>query len=159
MSSDQDARYAAAAAEYGGAGQLTDRRGECIYGACRHYRRCFIERNNRQAGRAEIVVANHALVMSRAAMNPRAIDESGAADSAAERQTPVRYVFDEGHHLFDAADGVFASHLTVSEGAELRRWLRGRLSLPRRDVAGKRRRAGSSHGIRGRVSVFGAPRN
>ena len=24
-------------AEYGGTGQLTDRRGECIYGACRHY--------------------------------------------------------------------------------------------------------------------------
>lgn len=113
-------------AEYAGTGQLTDRRGECVYGACRHYRRCFIERNNRQAGRAEIVVANHALVMSRAAMNPRAIDESGAPDGASERATPARYVFDEGHHLFDAADGVFASHLTVSEGAELRRWLRGR---------------------------------
>ena len=132
------------AAEYGATAQLTDRRGECIYGACRHYRRCFIERNNRQAGRAEIVVANHALVMSRAAMNPRAIDESGAADSAAERQTPVRYVFDEGHHLFDAADGVFASHLTVSEGAELRRWLRGR--------DGGRGRNGRARGLRERLA-------
>ena len=114
------------AAEYGGVSRLTDRRGECVYAACRHYRRCFIERNNRHAGGAEIVVANHALVMSRAAMNPRAIDESGASDGAAERALPTRYVFDEGHHVFDAADSVFASHLTVGEGAELRRWLRGR---------------------------------
>ncbi|BCW90651.1 3'-5' exonuclease DinG [Alphaproteobacteria bacterium SO-S41] len=132
------------AGEYGGVGQLTDRRGECIYAACRHYRRCFIERNNRQAGRAEVVVANHALVMSRAAMNPRAIDESGAKDEAAERATPSRYVFDEGHHLFDAADGVFASHLTVSEGAELRRWLRGR--------DGGRGRGGRVRGLRERVA-------
>jgi ATP-dependent DNA helicase DinG len=132
------------AAEYGGTGQLTDRRGECIYGACRHYRRCFIERNNRLAGRAEIVVANHALVMSRAAKNPRAIDESGAKDNAAERATPARYVFDEGHHLFDAADGVFASHLTVAEGAELRRWLRGR--------DGGRGRGGRVRGLRERVA-------
>jgi len=136
------------AAEYGAVGQLTDRRGECIYGACRHYRRCFIERNNRQAGRSEIVVANHALVMSRAAMNPRAIDESGAADGAAERQTPLRYVFDEGHHLFDAADGIFASHLTVAEGAELRRWLRGR--------DGGRGRSGRVRGLRERLSEAAA---
>ena len=132
------------AAEYGGTAALTDRRGECIYGACRHYRTCFIERTNRAAGAAEIVVANHALVMSRAAMNPRAIDESGAPETAPERATPLRYVFDEGHHLFDAADGVFAAHLTVAEGAELRRWLRGR--------DGGRGRAGRVRGLRERIA-------
>jgi ATP-dependent DNA helicase DinG len=131
-------------AEYGGTGQLTDRRGECIYGACRHYRRCFIERNNRHAGRAEIVVANHALVMTRAARQPRETDESGAAGSAPERIMPSRYIFDEGHHLFDAADSVFASHLTVGEGAELRRWLRGR--------DGGRGRGGRHRGLRERVA-------
>ena len=131
------------AAEYGGTAALTDRRGECIYGACRHYRTCFIERTNRAAGSAEIVVANHALVMSRAAMNPRSVDESGAPDGAAERATPLRYVFDEGHHIFDAADGVFAAHLTVAEGAELRRWLRGR--------DGGRGRAGRVRGLRERI--------
>ncbi len=36
-----------------------------------------------------------------------------------------RIVFDEGHHLFDAADSAFSSHLTAMETAELRRWLRG----------------------------------
>ena len=38
---------------------------------------------------------------------------------------PTRYVFDEGHHLFDAADGAFAAVLSGLETAELRRWLLG----------------------------------
>ena len=43
-----------------------------------------------------------------------------------ERSLPsLRYVFDEGHHIFDAADSFFAIHITGWEGVELRRWLRG----------------------------------
>ncbi|MGB0669977.1 MAG: ATP-dependent DNA helicase, partial [Rhodospirillales bacterium] len=92
---------------------LTDTRGECIYSACGHYRTCFIERNQRRARGAEIVVANHALVMATAALGG---DESGQ---------PLRIVFDEGHHLFHAADSAFSAHLTGLEAAELRRWLVG----------------------------------
>ena len=92
---------------------LTDRRGECVYAACQHYRKCFIERGIRKARRAEIVVANHALVMIQAALNP----EDGAL--------PTHLVFDEGHHIFDAADGAFAAHLSGREGWDLRRWLLG----------------------------------
>src|SRR3546814_12325287 len=47
---------------------LADRRGECIYSACQHYKKCFIERSVRAARQAEIVIANHALVMIQAAM-------------------------------------------------------------------------------------------
>ncbi|HTZ69347.1 MAG TPA: helicase C-terminal domain-containing protein, partial [Acetobacteraceae bacterium] len=36
-----------------------------------------------------------------------------------------RYVFDEGHHVFDAADSAFAAEISGAEGAELRRWLLG----------------------------------
>ncbi len=93
---------------------LTDQRGECIHAACPHYRKCFIERGLRRARRADMVIANHALVMIQAAI--------GSDDDATR---PLRYVFDEGHHLFDAADGAFAAHLTGQEGMELRRWLRG----------------------------------
>ncbi len=93
---------------------LADRRGECVYSACDHYRRCFIERSIRRARRAEIVIANHALTMIQAV---RASDVEG--------ELPLRYVFDEGHHLFDAADSAFAGHLTGVEAAELRRWLIG----------------------------------
>ena len=46
---------------------LADRRGECIHAACPHYRKCFVESTIRRARRADIVVANHALVMVQAA--------------------------------------------------------------------------------------------
>jgi len=93
---------------------LADRRGECIYAGCAHFRKCFIEKTVRRARGADIVVANHALVMVQAAFG--GLDEAG---------TPTRYVFDEGHHLFDAADSAFAAELSGSEAAELRRWLLG----------------------------------
>ena len=48
--------------------RLADRRGECIYSACEHYRKCFVERTIRRARQADIVIANHALVMVQAAM-------------------------------------------------------------------------------------------
>ncbi len=93
---------------------LADRRGECIYTACPHYQKCFIERTIRRARHADIVVANHALVMVQAAL--------GGLDDG---NRPTRYVFDEGHHIFDAADSAFAASLSGFETAELRRWLLG----------------------------------
>jgi len=42
---------------------LADRRGECIYAACPHYHKCFIERTVRRARRAEIVVATDGAVV------------------------------------------------------------------------------------------------
>ncbi len=109
---------------------LTDTRGECIYSACRHYRKCFIERQIRRARGADIVVANHALVMVQAT---RGGDEGGM---------PSRYVFDEGHHLFDAADAAFALRLSGLEAAELRRWLRGAEEGRRSRRRGLRERLG-----------------
>lgn len=101
--------------------EITDRRGECIYSACPHYRICFIERAVRRARHASIVIGNHALVIAQAAQDWFSADET--TDAPAERR--VRYVFDEGHHLFDAADSGFAAFLSGSEMADLRRWIRG----------------------------------
>ncbi|SEN51569.1 ATP-dependent DNA helicase DinG [Sphingomonas gellani] len=96
-----------------GPAALTDRRGECVYAGCPHYRKCFIERAARAGAQADIVIANHALVMVNAArgreLNTR----------------PTRYVFDEGHHLHDAADAMFGTALSGAESIELRRWLLG----------------------------------
>ncbi|MEO7635032.1 MAG: ATP-dependent DNA helicase [Sphingomicrobium sp.] len=94
-----------------GAAALTDRRGECVYAGCPHYRRCFIERAERASRAADIVIANHALVMVNAAR--------GREDA------PGRILFDEGHHLFDAADSIFAVTFGGQEAIELRRWLMG----------------------------------
>lgn len=92
---------------------LADRRGECVYSACDHYNKCFVEHSMRDAKSARIVVANHALVMINAAI------------ASSEDDMPTRYVFDEGHHLFDAADSAYAAHLTARETRDLRRWLLG----------------------------------
>lgn len=110
---------------------LADRRGECIYTGCTHYQKCFIERSIRKARHAHLVIANHALVMIHAA---RSLSDHSAR--------PTRYVFDEGHHLFDAADSAFSAHLTGIEAAELRRWIRG----------AEGRRPGRSRGLQERVS-------
>ncbi len=96
---------------------LADRRGECIRSACPRYRQCFVEHSIRRARGATLVVANHALVMVQAAL--------GGGESRGEDARPTRYVFDEGHHLFDAADSAFSAALTGAEAAELRRWLLG----------------------------------
>ena len=93
---------------------LADRRGECIHAACPHWRRCFVEHTIRRARTAQLVVANHALVMTQAAWG-------GLDDSV----VPSRYVFDEGHHVFDAADSAFSAELSGLETGELRRWLLG----------------------------------
>ncbi len=98
---------------------LADRRGECIHGACSHYQRCYIEHGIRRAREADLVVANHALVLTQAAYHTMS---GGGAD---EDQVPTRYVFDEGHHLPEAADSAFSAELSGVEAAELRRWLLG----------------------------------
>ena len=101
---------------------LADRRGECIYAACPHYLRCPIEKSVRRARRAEIVIANHALVMMQAALGAGTAD---LAAGSAQSNVPTRYVFDEGHHVFDAADSAFGAALTGQETVELRRWIVG----------------------------------
>jgi ATP-dependent DNA helicase DinG len=114
---------------------LADRRGECIYSACDHYRRCFVERAARRARRADIVIANHALVMTQAA--------SGGLDDG---NVPTRLVFDEGHHVFDAADSAFSANLSGHEAADLRRWLLGPEQERRSRARGLARRIGDVAG-------------
>jgi ATP-dependent DNA helicase DinG len=106
-----------------GSTALTDRRGECVYAGCPHYRKCFIEQASRASADADIVIANHALVMV------------NAARGREEANRPTRLVFDEGHHIFDAADSMFSTALTGQETIELRRWIIG----PEGKARGRRR--------------------
>jgi ATP-dependent DNA helicase DinG len=106
-----------------GVAALTDRRGECVYAGCPHYRKCFIERATRASVGADLVIGNHALVMVNAARG---------RDPASR---PTRIVFDEGHHVFDAADSTFAAELSGAEAIELRRWVIG----PEKASKGRRR--------------------
>src|ERR1700739_1219679 len=104
-------------------GNLVDRRGECVHAACPHSKICFIEKTIRASRRADLVIANHALVLSQAAFDGARAARGLKTD--VETTALKRIVFDEGHHLFDAADAAFSAALSGAEAAELGRWIRG----------------------------------
>lgn len=106
---------------------FADRRGECIYSACPHFNKCFVEKSIRKAKRADIVIANHALIMHQ-------IAGGGDAD------LPTRFIFDESHHLFEAADSAFDFQLNGTWTADLRRWLLGTETERRSRARGIKRR-------------------
>ena len=108
---------------------LTDSRGECVYSACAHYHRCFIEKSVRRARRADIVIANHALVLAQ-----------NTTSGTDDRQLPTHLIFDEGHHLYDAVDDAFAVVLSADETSEIRRWIIGPEEGTRTRSRGLRRR-------------------
>lgn len=93
--------------------KLTDRRGECLFAGCPHFRRCFIERSISESVEAPIVLANHALTLF-AGRNSSA--ETGSL-------LPQRLIFDEAHHLFDAADSAYALYLSGRELREFATWI------------------------------------
>ena len=105
------------------AANLVDRRGECVHAGCSHYRACFIEKAVRASKRADLVIANHALVLTQAAFDGARAARGSKGD--VETSSLKRIIFDEGHHLFDAADSAFAAALSGAESAEMRRWIRG----------------------------------
>lgn len=115
--------FHAAPAAQASPANLVDRRGECIHAGCAHYRTCFVEKAVRGSRRADIVIANHALVLTQAAFDGARAARGSKAD--AETTHLKRIVFDEGHHLFEAADNAFSAALSGAEAAEMRRWIRG----------------------------------
>ena len=115
--------FAIGAAAQASPANLVDRRGECVHAACPHYRTCFIEKAVRGSRRADLVIANHALVLTQAAFDGARAARGLKGDI--ESTSLKRIVFDEGHHLFDAADNAFSAVLSGAEAAEMRRWVRG----------------------------------
>ena len=115
--------FAVAPVAQASAANLVDRRGECVHAGCAHYRVCFIEKAVRASKRADLVIANHALVLTQAAFDGARTARGQKADH--ETTMLKRIVFDEGHHLFDAADSAFSAALSGAEAADMRRWIRG----------------------------------
>jgi ATP-dependent DNA helicase DinG len=106
------------------------------------------------------VVANHALVIAQASQDW--IGEDETTDTPNEKR--LRYVFDEGHHLFDAADSGFSAALSGREMAELRRWIRGPDARARTRMRGLEERLkdliaddeGAQHALEDAVQASGA---
>ena len=95
-----------------GAAALTDRRGECVYAGCPHYRKCFIERAERASREADIVIANHALGDGQCRPRARGRAPGGSCSTRAIicSTPPIR---------------PSRSRSTGQEAIELRRWIVG----------------------------------
>ena len=100
---------------------------QCSRSRCKHYNRCFFYRARRESSSAQLLVVNHALLLSDIVLRR----ETGY-DATAILPPFTRLIFDEGHHLEDVA----TSHLSlvVSRGAILKQLQR--LVPPRANRAG-----------------------
>ncbi|WP_226989281.1 helicase C-terminal domain-containing protein, partial [Desulfuromonas sp. TF] len=81
---------------------------QCSRVRCADYARCFFHRARRQAAQADILVVNHALLLSDLALRHQTDNYSAAAVLP-----PFdRIILDEAHHLEDVATSFFASQVT-----------------------------------------------
>lgn len=99
----------------------------CTRTACRHYQECFYFRARREAAAADLVVANHHLLLADLSVR------RGAGFRGAAVLPPFRHlVLDEAHHLEEVASEHLGAHVT---SLGLRRLL-GRLKAARRPDRG-----------------------
>jgi predicted DnaQ family exonuclease/DinG family helicase len=105
-------------------GKLVSVAEECAGGECPLRKRCFLQRARGRALSADLVVANHAVVLS----------EIGMPRSSPVLPPYLHIVFDEAHNLEDAATSAFSKEISLSRirGVLNRLWRSG----PRRRERG-----------------------
>jgi ATP-dependent DNA helicase DinG len=81
---------------------------QCSRVRCRHYAGCFFHKARRRAAQADLLVVNHALLLSDLALRLQTDNYSAVAVLP-----PFdRIILDEAHHLEDVATNFFASQVT-----------------------------------------------
>jgi len=80
---------------------------QCPRTRCPHYQECFFLKARRKAAQADILVSNHALLLADLAVRA----ETDNYSSAAVLPLYSRIIFDEAHHLEDAATNSFSIRL------------------------------------------------
>jgi ATP-dependent DNA helicase DinG len=88
--------------------QLQSEYDNCLRIRCPHYEKCFFYAARRRAARADIVVANHHLLMADLALR----QETDNYTTAAILPPFDRIVFDEAHNLEDVATSYFSNRVT-----------------------------------------------
>lgn len=84
--------------------EYVDTDNSCIYSACPHFKKCFIEKSIQAANVADIVVSNHALTTI-----------EGVVNFTEPSKLPPVVIFDESHDLFHAVDDAFSSFLSATQ--------------------------------------------
>ncbi len=81
---------------------------QCSRVRCREYGRCFFHRARRQAAQANLLVVNHALLLSDLALR----QQTDNYNATAVLPPYGRVVIDEAHHLEDVATSYFSGRVT-----------------------------------------------
>lgn len=81
---------------------------QCARVRCAHYRHCFFHRARRRAARADILVVNHALLLSDLSLRQQTDNYSATAVLPPFE----RVILDEAHHLEDVATSYFSAQTT-----------------------------------------------
>ena len=81
---------------------------QCPLTHCQHYRECFFHQARHRAAQADILVANHALLMADLAIRAETENYSTGAVLPAY----AHIIFDEAHHIEDAATNSFSINIS-----------------------------------------------
>ncbi|PLX83495.1 MAG: helicase [Desulfuromonas sp.] len=81
---------------------------QCARVRCQHYGACFFHRARRRAAQADLLVVNHALLLSDLALR----DQTDNYSAAAVLPPFERIILDEAHHLEDVATNYFSAQIT-----------------------------------------------
>ena len=100
---------------------------QCGRVKCPWYGKCFFYRARREASSADLLIVNHALLLTDVAMRR----ETGYSSTAILPPFD-RLIFDEGHHLEDVATSFFSSRISRSGVLKIL----GRLQHPRKSQRG-----------------------
>ena len=92
---------------------VTSTAGNCLGKHCQHARECFVTRARLRAQKANVIVVNHHLFLSAAAMEL----EGGQDDGMLPRVDAV--IFDEAHKLPEIATNYFGSELSTTAIREI----------------------------------------
>jgi ATP-dependent DNA helicase DinG len=90
--------------------QVVSENDNCLRARCPYYSTCFFYEARRAAARADIIIANHHLLMADLALR----EEIGSDTQNAVLPPARRIIIDEAHHLEDVATNYFGSHLSYA---------------------------------------------
>ena len=96
---------------------------------CNHNKKCFVDMVVKRSMTADLVIVNHALVLSQSKLGSLAgqttaqTTGNGINGIDEEDSTIPHIIFDEGHHLFTATDSAYTIALTAKEGERLRNFI------------------------------------
>ena len=90
--------------------QVISENDNCLRARCPYYSTCFFYTARRAAAKADIIVANHHLLMADLALR----DEMGSYTQNAVLPPSRRVIIDEAHHLEDVATNYFGMRLSYT---------------------------------------------